>query len=164
MPEKVRLINDPVLRKPTSPVDLLDMTSMPGLLDMMHDTMKAEGGIGLAANQIGHSISVFILKKDDSFQEYINPEILGQEDLVPFEGEGCLSIPGTNAITKRFKHVKLAWYDKNGIRIEGSFEGLQAFAVQHEMDHLNGKLYTDQLSPLKRDMVLSKHRKFLKGY
>jgi peptide deformylase len=54
--------------------------------------------------------------------------------------------------------------DRNGIRIEGSFEGMQAFAVQHEMDHLNGKLYVDQFGPLKRDLVLTKHRKYLRGY
>jgi peptide deformylase len=160
MPEKVRLIKDPVLRKVCAPID---PSSVDGLLVRMYDVMIAEGGIGLAANQVGDPVRVFILKTIDSYKEYINPEILSQEDLVPFEGEGCLSIPGTSGTTKRFKQLKLAWYDKSGIKTESSFSDMEAFAIQHEMDHLNGKLYIDQFGPLKREMTLSKHRKYLKG-
>jgi peptide deformylase len=163
MPEKVRLITDPVLRKVCEPVNTLDMLFLVGLLDTMNETMRAEGGIGLAANQIGQSVRVFILKDGDSYKEYINPEVTSQLNLVPFEGEACLSIPGTSAVTKRFKNLALTWLDRDGIKKEGLFEDLQAFAVQHEMDHLNGKLYVDQFGPLRRDLVLTKHRKFLRG-
>lgn len=162
MPEKVRLINDPVLRKPCSEVNPLDMVFIQGLLDSMYDTMVEEQGIGLAANQIGHSVRVFILKDGDSYKEYINPEIIAQTEPVDFEGEGCLSIPGTSATTKRFKKVTLTWLDKNGIKNQSDFEDLRAFAVQHEMDHLNGKLYVDQFGPMKRTLVLDKHKKYLR--
>lgn len=163
MPQRVRLLSDPVLRKVSEPVDLTDRVFLDGLLDAMHETMKAEDGIGLAANQIGMPVRVFILKDGESFKEYLNPSFRFMENEVLFETEACLSIPGTFAPTLRFNKVELTWTDKSGTAQYGTFEGLQAFAVQHEMDHLNGKLYIDQLKPLRRDMVLTKHRKFLRG-
>jgi peptide deformylase len=162
MPEKVRLINDPVLRQKCAPVNALDMVFILGLLDTMHETMVAEQGIGLAANQIGHSVQVFILKRDDTYDEFINPEILSQEELIDFEGEGCLSIPGTSGTTKRYRKLRLKWQDKHGHFKEDDFADMRAFAVQHEMDHLNGKLYVDQFGPMKRTLVLDKHKKFLR--
>lgn len=134
-----------------------------GLLNTMHEVMKAENGMGLAANQIGKLLRVFILKREDTYDEYFNPEIISQEELVQFEGEGCLSIPGVQATTKRYRKLKLRWKDRLGTIKEGDFEDMGAFAIQHEMDHLNGKLYVDQFGPLKRDMVVSKHRKFLRA-
>ena len=165
MSEKVRLITDPVLRKVCEPVDpTADPMFIIGLLEVMNETMRAENGIGLAANQIGHSLRIFILKEGESYREYINPEIISQSELVAFKGEACLSIPGTFSTTKRYNHISLTWLDKHGIKIEGNFEDMGAFTVQHEMEHLQGKLYVDQFGPVKRDLVLSKHRKFLKGY
>jgi peptide deformylase len=133
------------------------------LLDM-YQTMIAEKGIGLAANQIGWKLRIFILKNETigGFDEYINPEILSQEELVDFENEACLSVPGASAKTKRFLKLKLQWQDRQGTTLEGNFENMDAFAVQHEMDHLNGKLYIDQLGPVKRSMVLKKHKKFVR--
>lgn len=162
MPEQVRLLSDPALRKLCSPVNPLDMVFVQGLLDMMSETMVAEQGIGLAANQIGHSVRIFILKEGDSYKEFINPVILQADDLVAFEGEACLSIPGTSGTTKRYKYIKLFWLDKSGTPQEGEFRDMMAFAVQHEVDHLDGKLYVDQFGPLKRDLTLSKHKKYLK--
>jgi len=161
MPEKVRLVNDPVLRKACGPINL-NLVSIQGLLDLMFETMTAENGIGLAANQIGHSDMVFILKDGESYIEYVNPEILSQEELVDFEGEGCLSIPGVVAKTKRYRKLKLKYQDKNGQELTKDFEDLGAFAVQHEIDHLNGKLYIDQFGPVKKDLILGKHKKFLR--
>ena len=161
MPEKVRLVNDPVLRKPCQPIPL-NLVSIQGLLDLMYETMTAENGIGLAANQIGHSDMVFILKDGDSYKEYVNPEILSQEELVDFENEGCLSIPGVVAKTKRYRKVKLQYSTKDGVVVQKDFEDIGAFAVQHEIDHLNGKLYIDQFGPVKKDMTLRKHKKFLR--
>lgn len=166
MPEKVRLVSDPALRQVCLPVNLEDFPDPhEGLLNSMYETMLAENGIGLAANQIGYHFRIFILKEESprGYAEYINPEIISQSNLVDFEGEGCLSIPGVSATTKRYKNLRLSWFTKNGIKTEGDFTDMQAFAVQHEMDHLNGKLYVDQFGPLKRDLVLTKHRKFLKG-
>jgi peptide deformylase len=134
------------------------------LLRDMHQTMIAENGIGLAANQIGWKLRLFILRNKTStgYDEYINPEVISQDELVDFENEGCLSIPGVVANTKRFRKVKLQWQDRQGTLLEGNFEDMDAFAVQHEMDHLNGKLYIDQLGPVKRSMVLRKHKKFVR--
>jgi peptide deformylase len=136
--------------------------TLSNVLNVMNDAMLAENGMGLAANQIGYPIRIFILKKENSYEEYINPEVLSQEDLGTFEGEGCLSIPGVSAITKRYRRLRLRWQDRQGTTHEDDFENLQAFAVQHEMDHLNGKLYIDQFGPVKRQLMLSKHRKHLR--
>ena len=164
MPESIRVINDPILRKVCEPVDInaVVLQDLDNLLNTMSATMTAEGGIGLAANQIGRSLRIFILKNETSYDVYINPEILSAEEPVMFEGEGCLSIPGTSATTKRFKRVKLTWLDIQGTKREDTFEDMKAFSVQHEIDHLDGKLYVDQLGPVRRDLVLSRHRKFLK--
>jgi len=132
------------------------------LLEEMHATMKAERGIGLAANQIGRSLRIFILRDGEGYKAYINPEITDKSELVDFEGEGCLSIPGTMATTKRYRKVTMKWIDREGTNKEEIFEDMGAFAVQHEIDHLDGKLYVDQFGPLKREMVVKKHKKFLK--
>jgi peptide deformylase len=132
--------------------------------------MVDENGIGLAANQVGRSLRVFILKDDEYFtpekyrryKEFINPEMVSQSELVDFEGEGCLSIPGVSATTKRFRRVMLRWTDRQGKIQEEEFLDIRAFAIQHEMDHLNGKLYIDQFGPIRRGMVVKKHKKFLK--
>jgi peptide deformylase len=162
MPEKVLLVGDPVLRQRCREVNLSDIPSYTDLLNAMHDTMKAENGVGLAANQIGHSLRIFILKTPQGFAEYFNPEVISESDLVDFEGEGCLSIPGVSAKTKRFKSVRLTWLDKNGIRLENDFTGMDAFAIQHEMEHLQGKLFIDNFGPLKRQLIMDKHRKFVR--
>ena len=162
----VRLLDDPVLRKPCDPVDLWTgevLLDIDALLKEMHETMLEERGIGLAANQVGHSLRIFILKDgDSSYKTFINPEIYDQVNLVDFEGEGCLSIPGASATTKRYQQVTLRWVDREGTTHEGVFTDMEAFAVQHEIDHLDGKLYVDQFKPLKREMVVKKHKKFMK--
>lgn len=160
----IRLLDDPVLRTRCEPVDpvAIVLHDLDNLLEAMHTTMKAENGIGLAANQIGRSLRIFILKDNDAYKEFINPEIVSQSDLVDFENEGCLSIPGVAANTKRYSKLTLKWLDREGTTKEQNFENMEAFAVQHEMDHLNGKLYIDQFGPLKRDMTIKKYRKFVK--
>ena len=160
---KIRHLGDAALRtvcKPLTSENGLD--SVEDLLLEMHETMTAEQGIGLAANQIGQCVRVFILKDGDSFKEFINPEIVSQMETVDFQGEGCLSIPGVSAPTKRFRRVNMTWTDRAGRTQEGEFLDMDAFAVQHEMDHLNGKLYIDQFGPVKKEMVVKKHKKFLK--
>jgi peptide deformylase len=158
----VRLAADPVLRKPCSEVDVSDIASIQEVLDAMYTTMVAENGRGLAANQIGLSIRIFILKDGDGYRPYINPEIISQEELVEFEGEGCLSIPGISANTNRYRKVKLLYLDTFATSQEVEFLDIDAFAVQHEMDHLNGKLYIDQFGPVKKNFLLAKHKKYLK--
>lgn len=156
--KKISLLNDPVLRKVSDPV--LEGEDISGLLQDMYDVMLAEKGIGIAANQVGVAKRVFILREDDHFRVYINPEILSSsEEMIDFSGEGCLSIPGTNATTKRHKTVTLKWKDEIGRINEMEFTGIKSVAIQHEIDHLNGVLYIDQLGPLRKKMVLDKFKK-----
>jgi peptide deformylase len=138
--------------------------SLSDTLDKMADVMRLANGMGLAANQVGLPLRLFILKSDTrGYKEYINPAIISQEELVTFEGEGCLSIPGATARTKRFRKLKLRWQDRVGTFHEGEFEGVEAFAVQHEVDHLEGRLYIDQLGSTERRLTLNKHKKFLRN-
>lgn len=176
MRRKIRLGNEFVLRTRSEAATLADLKEelaeefeddgdpLEQLLKDMYDTMTAANGLGLAANQIGYTIRLFILKHnaDGGYREYFNPEVTAQDELVTFENEGCLSLPGITAATKRYSKLSLKWEDKTGKINTGEFEGIMAFAVQHEMDHLNGKLYIDQFSPLMRAMLLKKHQKYLR--
>lgn len=159
---KVLLISDPILRKRCAEVTAEELTSLQPFLDDMNAAMLKEGGIGLAANQVGVSKRIFILREDSGYSEFINPEIISQHEMIEFE-EGCLSIPGVMAKTSRNRKVHLTWIDKHGIRKEEQFQDLKAIAIQHEMDHLNGKLYVDQFGPVKRQLILDKHKKFIKA-
>lgn len=163
MTDKVRLLNDPILRQNTALVASFDATLV-DLLSRMEATMNAERGVGLAANQIGIDQRVFVLRAigNGTTREFINPEIIEQDDIVSFEGEGCLSIPGITATTERYKKIKLKFQDRHGNSQEQEFAELDAYAVQHEMDHLNGKLYIDQFGPVKKDLLVNKHKKFIR--
>jgi peptide deformylase len=160
----IRTIPDPILRQKCELVDLRDPTLEQFIVDM-RETMTDSKGIGLAANQVGRSICLFILAETehiDPFEVFINPEIIELGELVPFETEACLSIPGTHAPTKRASWLVLRWFSTDGNLHERRFEDMRSFAVQHEMDHLNGKLYIDQLGPVRRQLTLDKHKKFVR--
>lgn len=162
--EKVRIIGDPILAQHCTEIDptLVDQEDLKRLLLTMAEVMRAENGAGLAANQVGRTCRLFILKNDDgSASEYINPYITSYQHPVPFE-EGCLSIPGVSAVTTRYNEVLLSWIDRHGLGHRELFTGFKAFAIQHEMDHLNGKLYIDQFGPIKRKLILKKYKKALK--
>lgn len=159
--KKIKLLDDPSLRKICEPVT--DEEDLSDLLNNMHQVMLDKFGIGLAANQIGVCKRVFILKEDQHYSVFINPEIVSlSEDVIDFDGEGCLSIPGTSATTKRHKTLKLRWKDEQGKINEMEFTGIKSIAIQHEMDHLNGKLYIDQLGPLRRKFIIDKFNKINK--
>ncbi len=163
---KIRLLDDPTLRMKSAnypfPASEEAKVWLDKFLSDMNTTMRAASGMGLAAIQVGHPIRLFILKNGDDFKEFLNPEVLEIENPVVFENEGCLSIPDASASTTRFEKVKLKWFDRTGAEQQGTFMGMEAFAVQHEMDHLDGKLYIDQLKSLKREMVIKKYRKHMK--
>lgn len=162
--QKVRLVGDPALSQKARPISGLDLPSLVHIIPMMYEVMCDEKGIGLAANQVGLDLAVFVLGIGGFQEAFINPEIISTSDLVDFE-EGCLSIPGVVAKTKRFNKLTLRWAssldDISALR-EETFEGIKAIAIQHEMDHLNGKLFISQFGPVKRAMVLDKHRKYIK--
>jgi len=131
------------------------------LLDDMYDTMTAKSGIGLAAIQVAVPLNVLIInlpredENDESVQlkedliEFINPEILEQEEICIFQ-EGCLSIPNFYEDVERAKIIKIKYFDRNGNEHIAVYDGLMSIALQHEIDHLQGRLFIERLSYLKR--------------
>ena len=155
---KLLLINDPALRKVCEPVLPEELDYIKSLIPDMQKILDKEEGAALAANQVGIIKRFFILK---SGQLIINPEIIEIGALHPFD-EGCLSIPGTSATTERAQHLKVRFKDENFLDVEIEYKGIEAVAIQHEIDHLDGKLYIDQLKPMRKILTLDRHRKFLK--
>ena len=134
------------------------------LVDDMLETMYDARGVGLAATQIdAHQriIVIDISEENDAPLCFINPEII-EKDGVEEEEEGCLSVPGFFEKIKRAKHVKVRAFDKQGKPFEMEADELLSICVQHEMDHLEGKLFVDYLSPLKRQRIKAKLEKIHK--
>jgi len=156
---------DPRLRTVAKPVDTVD-DDIRQLIDDMVETMYFERGIGLAATQVDIHKRLLVLdvsEEQDSPQAYINLEIISEEGSQTCE-EGCLSVPGVYAEIKRAEQIRVRALDRNGEVIEQEADGLLAVCLQHELDHLNGKLFVDYLSPLRRQLVkkkLEKQRKTL---
>tara|TARA_R110000851_G_scaffold22104_5_gene65748 strand:+ start:809 stop:1312 length:504 start_codon:yes stop_codon:yes gene_type:complete len=151
---------DPRLRIKAKPVVTFD-TALHRLIDDMFDTMYDAPGIGLAANQIGVDLRVAVMDLADGDTRpmvLINPEITDPTDRKVME-EGCLSVPGALDKVERFNHLQLKALDRDGTPFELEAEGLLAQAIQHEIDHLDGKLYIDYLSSLKRERILKKLKK-----
>ena len=161
--KQILVIPDPLLRKVSEPVNSVD-TEVKNLMDDMLETMYAAPGIGLAAVQIGvlKRIIVIDLSKDGEKKNplfIVNPEItFKSNDLISYE-EGCLSIPNQFAEVKRPSSCKLNFLDYNGKKKEISADGLLATCIQHEVDHLDGILFIDHLSKLKKDLILKKNKK-----
>ena len=168
---------DPILRQISTPVEEVT-DELRKLIDDMFQTMYAAPGIGLAAIQVGvpQRILVIDLQEPASDEEgappvrdprvFINPEILEQaEEEQPYT-EGCLSVPDQYADVERPVSIRAKWLDLDGVAHDERIEGLLAVCLQHEMDHLEGILFIDHLSRLKRDMILrklAKQRKELKA-
>jgi peptide deformylase len=159
-------VPDPRLRTKAVPVDpsrVID-PEFQRLLDDMFETMYAAPGIGLAASQVDvHKRFMVIDVSEDKSgpQVFINPEILAKVGEQVYQ-EGCLSVPGIFADVTRADAIDVRFIDRNGQARELHADGLLAVCIQHEMDHLDGKLFVDYLSPLKREMVrkkLAKQRK-----
>lgn len=153
---------DPRLKKPCARVEAVTPEHARLAADML-ETMYDAPGIGLAAPQIGVMQRVLVMDciKDGTPEPMvlINPEILwSSEDVNSYE-EGCLSIPDQYAEIKRPASVKVRWMALDGLVQERQFDGLWATCVQHEMDHLDGKLFIDYLGPLKRQMITRKMEK-----
>ncbi len=131
------------------------------LVDDMFETMYDAPGVGLAATQVGVDLRLAVMDAGEEQPEprvLINPEILQADDRREME-EGCLSVPDASEKIERFNHLKLRALDRKGTAYELEVEGLRAQAIQHEIDHLDGKLYIDYLSSLKRERILKKLRK-----
>ncbi len=131
------------------------------LVQDMAETMYAENGIGLAATQVNVHQQLLVLdvsESRDQMQVYVNPEILSSDGEQNCE-EGCLSVPGVYAEIKRAENIRVRAFDAQGKKFEIELSGLHSICLQHEMDHLQGKLFVDYLSPLKRQMVRKKLEK-----
>jgi peptide deformylase len=157
------LLPDPILRQPSAAVERVD-DDVHRLIDDMLETMYAAPGVGLAAVQVGVPRRVLVLDVSDKDDEQapivmINPEIvsLGGEPRV--HEEGCLSIPEVRIEIERPGLATVRYLDRTGTRQELVADGLLATALQHEMDHLDGKLIIDFLTRLKRDMIVRRFRK-----
>jgi peptide deformylase len=158
---------DPRLKKPAQPItDLSD--DLRRLADDMLETMYAAPGIGLAAPQIGVDTRLIVMDCIKAEGEaprpmaMFNPEILAESDERSTYEEGCLSIPDIYADVERPAAVTVRWIDRDGNEQQDSFDGLWATCLQHEIDHLNGVLFIDYLTPLRRQLITRKMVKLKK--
>ena len=160
-------IPDPILRTRSKEIERVDAELLK-LMDDMLETMYEAPGIGLAAVQIGLPIRAIVIDtaRDEEPKDpirMVNPEILSRgQDMRPHE-EGCLSIPEFFAEIERPAQCRVRYVDHGGTVQEQDFEGILSTVIQHEVDHLNGVLFIDYLSRLKRDMVVKKFTKAKKG-
>lgn len=154
---------NPVLLTPASPVSVFN-ENLQTLIDDLIETMYHEKGAGLAAPQVGIGLQLAVIDiSEDKTQPFclINPEITQQSDLIKMQ-EGCLSVPGARETVLRANKLHLKALNREGKTYELEAEGYLAQAIQHETDHLRGKLYIDLLSPLKRERALNKMKKALR--
>jgi len=167
-------VPDPGLRAVAKPVAKVD-DAVRAIISDMFDTMYDARGIGLAATQVAieQRIVVIDLQEPESDAEaakpvrnpliFDNPELVSVSEETALYNEGCLSIPDQYAEVERPAHCRVKWLDGEGAAQEADFDGLLATCIQHEIDHLNGVLFIDHISRLKRDMVLKKLAKARKA-
>lgn len=170
---------DPILKKKAKEIDP-DFPGLSELLDNMWETMYAANGVGLAAPQIGESIRLFIVDaapfaEDDSLSEeeqeflknfkktFINPQITHENGDEWGFNEGCLSIPDIREDVFRKPEISMEYYDENFQKHQAQFSGLAARVIQHEYDHIEGILFTDKLSGLKKRLIKRKLENISKG-
>lgn len=146
---------DPRLRKKAKPVEVFD-AALSTLLDNLFETMYGDNGVGLAATQVNIHLRVLTADpmENDGRQPFylINPEIIAREGTME-SPEGCLSVPGAYDKVKRSQRIKVRAFDKEGKAFEMEAENFHAAIIQHEIDHLDGILFIDHLSSIKRDRV-----------
>jgi peptide deformylase len=145
---------DPRLRTKAQPVERID-EALGRLIDDMLETMYAAPGIGLAATQVDYHRRLVVIDVSESKDQalvLINPTILEREGSQVYQ-EGCLSVPGIFADVERADQVRVSALDRHGNALEFDADGLLAVCIQHELDHLDGKVFVDYLSPLKREQV-----------
>lgn len=169
-------VPDPVLKQIAQPVQKVDDV-LRAQMDAMIETMYDAPGIGLAANQVGLLNRVFVMDCSGRGSEegdtetpparnpvcMINPEIIWESEEISAMEEGCLSIPGQFAEVQRPATVRVKYLDYHGVESEKEVTGLESHCVQHELDHLDGVLFVDYLSKLKRDTILRKVAKLKKS-
>ncbi|WP_420548874.1 peptide deformylase [Curvivirga sp.] len=157
----------PVLKKVAAPIDEVN-DEIRQLMDDMMETMYDAPGIGLAAPQVGVSKRVLVMDIGDEEtgpqpMKMANPEIVWASDDISSYNEGCLSLPEQYANVDRPSQVKIKYLDESNVAQELDADGLLATCVQHEIDHLDGVVFVDHLSSLKRNMILRKLKKWVKS-
>ena len=165
-------MGDETLRRVCRPVDAVTPRIVT-LLDDMIETMYEANGVGLAAPQIGKNIRLFIVDctpwgdDDPSLADYkrvfINAEIYETSEETDLFNEGCLSLPGLHEDVRRPVAIKMRYLDENFVEHDELFDGLPARVIQHEYDHLEGKVFTDRVSPLRRNLLKGKMTKLSNG-
>ncbi len=161
---------DPVLRKVAQPIEK-DSMDVKKLSEEMFETMYESAGVGLAAPQIGMSIRLFVVdgapmdeEKLKNFKKvFINPELLTEEGKEWAYEEGCLSIPGIRADVNRQEQLTIRYFDTDWNQFTETYDGIAARIIQHEYDHLEGVLFTDYLSPVKKRLIKSRLNDISKG-
>lgn len=171
----VYLYGHPVLRKISEEIDPVTYPDLSRLVDDMMETMYRSEGVGLAAPQIGRNIRLVVIDASpmaDVFPEcegrklvLINPEVEIVEDPEArcSRTEGCLSLPGLSENVSRTEHIILRWEDLDGTEHEEEIRGFLARIVQHECDHLEGRLYIDHISPIRKQLIRSKLHSIMSG-
>lgn len=154
---------DTLLREKSQPVEQVD-SAVAELLRQMLQKMYDTHGVGLAAPQVGilkRLVVIDVGSKEGQEKPLlmVNPEIVEKSEEIKKASEGCLSVPNQYAPVERFASVTVSYLDENGVRQEISADGLLAVALQHEIDHLNGILFIDYLSPLRRKLVINRLNK-----
>jgi peptide deformylase len=152
----IRTYGDPVLRRPAETVLTIDDEVRKICERMVEEMLRAEG-VGLAAPQIGVPKRIIILDVEGEFHVLINPELVSASEETESGTEGCLSVPGVHSEVARSTRVTLAGTNLDGERVEITGEGLLARAMQHEMDHIDGRLFVDRLSQVKRRSLLKEY-------
>ncbi|MEW6161857.1 MAG: peptide deformylase [Nitrospirota bacterium] len=164
---EIKKYPEKILKEKAAYVEIMD-GDLQGLIDDMVETMYAARGVGLAANQVGVLKRLCVIDTSTREEEkrlpivLINPVIIGKEDTVEAE-EGCLSIPGYIPIVKRSAKVYVKGLNREGKPIEIEATGLLARVLQHEIDHLDGLLIIDRISPIKREFFKKRYKKSLKA-
>lgn len=164
------MYGDPVLRKKAK--DIEKGSDILELVNDMYETMHAAHGIGLAAPQIGKSIRLFVVdgttledepKLADFKKAFVNPVIVDEKGEPWAFEEGCLSIPNIREEVERPEKLRIKYFDENWNAFEEEFDGMKARIIQHEYDHIEGKLFIDYLTPLKKRMLKGKLNDISKG-
>jgi peptide deformylase len=163
---KILTYPDNILRNPTRDLDNID-GDVQKMIDQMSATMYAAPGVGLAAIQVGWNRSVLIYDispsdEGSALQVLINPRIIDQEGEILSENEGCLSVPEFRADVKRYASILVEGVDREGRPLQLEADGMLAIVLQHEIDHLRGKLFIDHISALKRQLYTRRMKKKLR--
>lgn len=168
----VYLYGHPVLRAESEPLTK-DYPGLQQLVEDMFETMYASDGVGLAAPQVGKNIEMVVIDASpvaETFPEcegrkmvIINPEMEILDGEAVSRSEGCLSLPGLSEDVKRVEHIRLKWLDENFEEHTEEISGFLARIIQHELDHLDGALYIDHISPLRKQFIRGKLRNIMEG-